>query len=143
VSGTHEPVLCPIGILCTQPLLNIDDNTDDPRQYLSSRDLLSLAWQISDGMVYLSSHGYVHRDLAARNVVVDECLNAKARAHRLAIPIRIPFRSLISDCVVITTRFSTTSRRLCFPICDWPSNGWHPNRLSPTSSPLCPMCMSS
>lgn len=56
------------------------------------KDLLSLCWQISDGMVaksfhiskfnrqfqtFLSSRGYVHRDLAARNILLTEEMVAK------------------------------------------------------------------
>ncbi|CAI4226226.1 unnamed protein product [Auanema sp. JU1783] len=35
------------------------------------KDLLSFAWQISNGLEYLNSVGCIHRDIAARNVLVD------------------------------------------------------------------------
>ncbi|KAH7701599.1 Protein F09A5.2 [Aphelenchoides avenae] len=44
---------------------------------ISLKDLISLCWQVADGMVYLSSKGYVHRDLAARNILLTEDLHAK------------------------------------------------------------------
>ncbi|KAH7706010.1 Protein F09A5.2 [Aphelenchoides avenae] len=44
---------------------------------LSLKHLISLCWQISDGLVYLTSKGFIHRDLAARNVLLTEGLVAK------------------------------------------------------------------
>uniref|UniRef100_A0A914VBH8 Protein kinase domain-containing protein n=1 Tax=Plectus sambesii TaxID=2011161 RepID=A0A914VBH8_9BILA len=44
---------------------------------LRFKDLLSFAWQISDGMDYLSARGCIHRDVAARNVLVNEMKVAK------------------------------------------------------------------
>ncbi|KAH7718247.1 Protein F09A5.2 [Aphelenchoides avenae] len=41
------------------------------------RDLISFCWQISDGMVFVASKGFVHRDLAARNVLVTNSLMLK------------------------------------------------------------------
>ncbi|TKR86890.1 hypothetical protein L596_011392 [Steinernema carpocapsae] len=42
-----------------------------------TKELLSFAWQIADGMNYLGSKNVVHRDLAARNILVDAENNAK------------------------------------------------------------------
>ncbi|XP_066024448.1 fibroblast growth factor receptor 1-A [Pocillopora verrucosa] len=43
-----------------------------PQTSLTSQQLIKFAWQIADGMSYLSSIPVIHRDLAARNVLVGE-----------------------------------------------------------------------
>ncbi|XP_015761888.1 PREDICTED: proto-oncogene tyrosine-protein kinase receptor Ret-like [Acropora digitifera] len=48
------------------------DPSVKPCSELTSRNLLKFAWEISDGMDYLSIKKIIHSDLAARNVLVGE-----------------------------------------------------------------------
>ncbi|CAH3162632.1 unnamed protein product [Pocillopora meandrina] len=48
-----------------------------PQTNLRSQQLMKFAWQIADGMSYLSSKSIIHRDLAARNVLVGESETCK------------------------------------------------------------------
>ncbi|XP_044169838.1 tyrosine-protein kinase receptor Tie-1-like [Acropora millepora] len=43
-----------------------------PKTSLTSQQLMKFAWQIADGMSYLSLRKVIHRDVAARNVLVGE-----------------------------------------------------------------------
>ncbi|XP_044164835.1 platelet-derived growth factor receptor alpha-like [Acropora millepora] len=49
-----------------------EDQDIKPKTSLTSQQLVKFAWQIADGMSYLSLRKVVHRDLAARNVLVGE-----------------------------------------------------------------------
>ncbi|UYV62777.1 RYK [Cordylochernes scorpioides] len=51
---------------------------------LRSQDLVSMAVELVEGMIYLHQHGLIHRDLAARNCVVDEWLHVKIADNALA-----------------------------------------------------------
>lgn len=51
---------------------------------LDTNDLVSMAYQIADGMAYLASKSIVHRDLAARNVLVMDNKIAKVADFGLA-----------------------------------------------------------
>lgn len=48
----------------------VDGTSDD--DLLTAMDLLCFAWQITRGMSFLASKGFVHRDLAARNILLGE-----------------------------------------------------------------------
>ncbi|XP_068733650.1 fibroblast growth factor receptor 2-like isoform X1 [Montipora capricornis] len=48
-----------------------------PQTSLTSQQLMKFAWQIADGMNYLSLRKIIHRDLAARNVLVGEAETCK------------------------------------------------------------------
>ncbi|CAJ0954285.1 unnamed protein product, partial [Mesorhabditis belari] len=41
------------------------------------KDLVSIAWQVCDGLCYLSSHKFIHRDVAARNILLTKGMCAK------------------------------------------------------------------
>lgn len=61
------------GIVRPQP----DNEYVKEVQILSSKDILTFAWQIANGMEYLSNMKFVHRDLAARNVLLSEDMVCK------------------------------------------------------------------
>ncbi|XP_067030323.1 fibroblast growth factor receptor 3-like [Acropora muricata] len=55
-----------------------------PRTNLTSQQMMQFAWQIADGMHFLSSNKIIHRDLAARNVLVGEGEKCKVTDFGLA-----------------------------------------------------------
>uniref|UniRef100_A0A0N5C8V5 Protein kinase domain-containing protein n=1 Tax=Strongyloides papillosus TaxID=174720 RepID=A0A0N5C8V5_STREA len=46
------------------------DDDEKNENDISMKDLYSFAWQVADGMVYLSSKNVIHRDIAARNILI-------------------------------------------------------------------------
>ncbi|XP_068685552.1 fibroblast growth factor receptor 3-like isoform X4 [Montipora foliosa] len=59
-----------------------------PQTSLTSQQLMKFAWQIADGMKYLSSRSIIHRDLAARNVLVGERETSKVTDFGMARDVR-------------------------------------------------------
>ncbi|KAH7722111.1 Protein F09A5.2 [Aphelenchoides avenae] len=89
VSSTESPLLV-VEYCAHGDLLNLlrrhkkyiltEDKQECPAEAdfcLTIKDLVSFAWQISDGMNYLASRNYIHRDVAARNVLVTRKMVAK------------------------------------------------------------------
>ncbi|PFX33275.1 Proto-oncogene tyrosine-protein kinase receptor Ret [Stylophora pistillata] len=60
------------------------DPDKKPQTSLTSEQLMKFAWQVADGMSYLSSIPIIHRDLAARNVLVGEGETCKVTDFGLA-----------------------------------------------------------
>ncbi|VDO80137.1 unnamed protein product [Haemonchus placei] len=54
-----------------------DECPIDAELCLRIKDLVSISWQVSDGLAYLSSKNFIHRDVAARNVLLTKHLVAK------------------------------------------------------------------
>ncbi|XP_022804176.1 tyrosine-protein kinase receptor Tie-1-like [Stylophora pistillata] len=59
-----------------------------PQTNLTSQQLMNFAWQIADGMSYLSSKSIIHRDLAARNVLVGQNERCKVTDFGMARDVR-------------------------------------------------------
>lgn len=47
------------------------------------REMIKMAAEIADGMVFLESKNYVHRDLASRNCLVSEDMVVKIAGYAL------------------------------------------------------------
>ncbi|KAH1017454.1 hypothetical protein HUJ05_008094 [Dendroctonus ponderosae] len=66
-------LLTPLESLPATPLLNlIEEDTEEIKPVLDSKQLQSFALQIANGMAFLESVGITHRDLAARNILIGE-----------------------------------------------------------------------
>ncbi|XP_022796405.1 tyrosine-protein kinase receptor Tie-1-like [Stylophora pistillata] len=60
-----------------------------PQTNLTSQQLMKFAWQIADGMSYLSSKSIIHRDLAARNVLVGQKETCKVTEFGMARDVQL------------------------------------------------------
>lgn len=69
-------------------------SSSSDKSRLTVKQLVSFAWQISDGMTYLTSKNFVHRDLAARNVLITKNFVVKVRN---STPFESEFPIQISD----------------------------------------------
>lgn len=104
--------------------------TDGLRRELTHRDLLGIARQIANGMVYLSERKFVHRDLATRNCLINEDMVVKIAdfglSHKIylqdyykgdendAIPIRwMPLESILYN------KYTVESDIWAFGVCLW------------------------
>ncbi|CAI4229360.1 unnamed protein product [Auanema sp. JU1783] len=58
-------------------LESLKNPESDVKCLLTMKHLLSIAWQIADGLHYLASLNYIHRDIAARNVLLTKYMSAK------------------------------------------------------------------
>ena len=100
------------------------------RRELTHRDLLGIARQIANGMVYLSERKFVHRDLATRNCLINEDMVVKIAdfglSHKIylqdyykgdendAIPIRwMPLESILYN------KYTIESDIWAFGVCLW------------------------
>lgn len=97
---------------------------------LNLGDLITIAQQISSGMVYLSERKFVHRDLATRNCLIDDSMVVKIAdfglSHKIylqdyykgdehdAIPIRwMPLESILYN------KYTLESDVWAFGVCLW------------------------
>lgn len=62
---------------CSPALQSNQTKTYGLKKELTHRDLLGIALQIANGMVYLSERKFVHRDLATRNCLINEDMVVK------------------------------------------------------------------
>ncbi|CAJ0572817.1 unnamed protein product, partial [Mesorhabditis spiculigera] len=51
--------------------------SSDYEHILTIKELVSIAWQVADGLFYLVSHKFIHRDVAARNILLTKNMCAK------------------------------------------------------------------
>ncbi|XP_058831193.1 tyrosine-protein kinase transmembrane receptor Ror2 [Topomyia yanbarensis] len=106
------------------------NRADNISTELSHGDLLSIAFQIASGMVYLSERKFVHRDLATRNCLIDDNMVVKIAdfglSHKIylqdyykgdendAIPIRwMPLESILYN------KYTIESDVWAYGVCLW------------------------
>src|SRR5262245_4754311 len=69
--------LCSSGDLHTFLRRHANLPSEEKETIIPWETLLSFAWQIADGMIYLDQKGIIHRDISARNILIHEDRIAK------------------------------------------------------------------
>ncbi|OWA53346.1 Vascular endothelial growth factor receptor 1 [Hypsibius exemplaris] len=69
----------------TDNIYGADVRQEHDSQVLSTRDLITLSYQVVRGLEYLASHAIIHRDIAARNVLVTDRTIAKLSDFGMAV----------------------------------------------------------